>query len=102
MYETNSSGLVHLRRANAAKIELFTTSQRRDVAPGHGYDNAPRERCGGSLKNARGPHRRCATRAEAASAMREYSEIFYHRPRRHSRLGYRSPAMFVQKSANAA
>jgi len=42
-----------------------------------------------------GSHRRYATRAEAEASIREYIEIFYNRQRRHSRLGYVSPAVFV-------
>jgi putative transposase len=36
-----------------------------------------------------------ATRAHARAAIREYIEIFYNRQRRHSRLGYLSPAVFA-------
>ena len=69
---------------------------------GNGYDNAPMESFWGSLKNELVHHRRFATRAEAESAIREYIEIFYNRQRRHSRLGYVAPAVFVQNWANAA
>jgi transposase InsO family protein len=40
-------------------------------------------------------HQRYATRANAQSAIKEYIEIFYNRQRRHSRLGYVSPAAFA-------
>lgn len=40
-------------------------------------------------------YRHYATRAEAEASIREYIEIFYHRQRRHSRLGYVAPAVFV-------
>ena len=69
---------------------------------GNGDDRAPRESFWGSLKNERVHHRRFATRTEAAAAIREYIEIFSNRPRRHSRLGYVAPAVFVQNLANAA
>ncbi|MEB0013084.1 IS3 family transposase [Glaciimonas sp. Gout2] len=62
---------------------------------GNCYDNAPMESCWGSLKNELVHHRRYATRAEAEASIGEYIEIFYNRQRRHSRLGYLSPAAFA-------
>lgn len=62
---------------------------------GNCYDNAPMESFWGSLKNELVHHRRYATRAEAEASIREYIEIFYNRQRRHSRLGYVAPAVFV-------
>jgi transposase InsO family protein len=56
---------------------------------GNCYDNAPMESFWGSLKN--------ATRADAESAITENIEIFYNRQRRHSRLGYLSPALFAEE-----
>ena len=35
-------------------------------------------------------------RANAEAAIKEYIEIFYNRQRRHSRLGYVSPASFAE------
>ncbi len=35
-----------------------------------------------------------ATRAEARSSLFEYIEVFYNRSRRHSSLGYLSPAEY--------
>ncbi len=69
---------------------------------GNCYDNAPMESFWGSLKNERVHHRRFATRTEADSAIREYIEIFYNRQRRHSRLGYVAPAIFIQNLSNPA
>ena len=72
---------------------------------GNCYDNAPMESFWGSLKNELVHHRRYATRAEAEAeaeveaAIREYIEIFYNRQRRHSRLGYLSPATFALQYA---
>jgi len=63
---------------------------------GNCYDNAPMESFWGSLKNEMIHHQRFATRANAESAIKEYIEIFYNRQRRHSRLGYVSPASFVE------
>ena len=64
---------------------------------GNCYDNAPMESFWGTLKNELVHHRRYATRAEAIRDITEYIEIFYNRYRRHSRLGYLSPAAFTQK-----
>ena len=72
---------------------------------GNCYDNAPMESFWGSLKNEMIHHQKYATRANAESAIKEYIEIFYNRQRRHSRLGYVSPASFAEsfrKSALAA
>ncbi len=63
---------------------------------GNCYDNAPMESFWGSLKNELIHHQRYATRADAETAIKEYIEIFYNRQRRHSRLGYVSPAHFAE------
>jgi putative transposase len=62
---------------------------------GNCYDNAPMASFWG-LKNEMIHHQRYATRANAESAIKEYIEIFYNRQRRHSRLGYVSPASFAE------
>jgi putative transposase len=54
----------------------------------------------GSLKNELIHHQRYATRADAETAIKEYIEIFYNRQRRHSRLGYVSPAQFAENISN--
>lgn len=69
---------------------------------GNCYDNAPMESFWGSLKNEMIYHQRYAVRAEAEAAVKEYIEIFYNRQRRHSRLGYISPASFAEKVSKAA
>lgn len=69
---------------------------------GNCYDNAPMESFWGSLKNEMIHHQRYATRANAEAAIKEYIEIFYNRQRRHSRLGYDSPALFAEKFREAA
>lgn len=61
---------------------------------GNCYDNAPMESFWGTLKNESLSHYRFSTRESAAAVVREYIEIFYNRQRRHSRLGYLSPAVF--------
>ena len=63
---------------------------------GNCYDNAPMESFWGSLKNELIHHQRYATRDDAETAIKEYIEIFYNRQRRHSRLGYVSPAQFAE------
>ena len=60
------------------------------------YDNAPMESFWASLKNEMIHHRGNTTRANAEAAIKEYIEIFYNRQRRHSRLGYVSPASFAK------
>jgi putative transposase len=59
-------------------------------------DNVPVESFWGSLKSEWVHHHRDDTRAEAQASIRKYIEIFYHRQRRHSRLGYLAPAVFAQ------
>ena len=58
------------------------------------YDNAPMESFFGTLKREWVHHRRYTTRAEAKTDLFFYIETFYNRRRRHSSLGYRSPAAF--------
>lgn len=64
---------------------------------GNCYDNAPMESFWGTLKNELVHHQRYETRAQASRDITEYIEIFYNRYRRHSRLGYLSPAVFAQR-----
>jgi len=45
---------------------------------------------------------RLATRAEAATTIFEYIEVFYNRKRRHSVLGYLSPADYRANNAALA
>jgi len=59
---------------------------------GNCWDNAPMESFFNSLKNERVHARRYATREEARQDLFEYIETFYNRSRRHSALGYVSPA----------
>ncbi len=56
------------------------------------YDNAPMESFFGSLKTELVHLTRFRTRREAKAALSEYIEIFYNRRRRHSGIGYRTPA----------
>ncbi len=59
---------------------------------GNCWDNAPMESFFNSLKNERVFHEDYETRAEARQDLFEYIEMFYNRKRRHSALGYCSPA----------
>lgn len=59
---------------------------------GNCWDNAPMESFFNSLKNERVFHEDYETRTEAKQDVFEYIEMFYNRRRRHSALGYCSPA----------
>ena len=61
---------------------------------GNCWDNACVESFFGTLKRELVSHRHYATRDEAAQDIFEYIEVFYNRARRHSTLGYDSPAEF--------
>jgi putative transposase len=61
---------------------------------GNCWDNAPTESFFNSLKNERTHAQRYATREEARQDTFEYIETFYNRSRRHSALGYVSPAQY--------
>lgn len=66
------------------------------------YDNAVVESFFGTLKTELIHGRRYATRAEARSDIFEYVEVFYNRERRHSALGYLSPAEYEARHAAAS
>jgi putative transposase len=61
---------------------------------GNCYDNAVVESFFSTLKAELEGHDRYETRDQAQSELFEYIELFYNRQRRHSSLGYRSPAAF--------
>jgi putative transposase len=61
---------------------------------GNCWDNAPMESFFHSLKTELVHHRDYQTRDEARRDIFEYIEVFYNRQRRHSTLGYLSPAQF--------
>src|SRR5439155_12765411 len=58
------------------------------------WDNAPMESFFASLKKELVHGADFATRAEARAALVEYIEVFYNNQRRHSSLGYVSPAEY--------
>jgi transposase InsO family protein len=61
---------------------------------GNCWDNACVESFFGTLKKELVHDRRYVTREKAKQDIFEYIEVFYNRQRRHSTLGYRSPAEF--------
>jgi len=63
---------------------------------GNCYDNAMMESFFATLKTECADHR-FAARAEARQAIFEFIEVWYNRQRRHSALGYLSPATFEQR-----
>ncbi len=60
------------------------------------WDNAPMESFFASLKKELVHDADFATRAQARAAIVEYIEVFYNNQRRHSSLGYVSPAEYEQ------
>jgi transposase InsO family protein len=68
---------------------------------GNGWDNACVESFFGTLKRELVYHRHYATRDDATQDIVEYMEVFYNRRRRHSTLGYDSPAEFEARTAVA-
>jgi len=65
---------------------------------GNCWDNACVESFFGTLKKELVHHRRYRTREEAKQDIFEWIEVFYNRQRRHSTLGFRSPAEFEAMS----
>jgi transposase InsO family protein len=61
---------------------------------GQCWDFAPVESLFGRLKCEVAPGETFATRGQARAAIFEYLEAFYNRVRRHSALGFLSPAEF--------
>jgi putative transposase len=64
---------------------------------GNCYDNAVTESFFGTLKTELVHHEHYATREAARQSLFEYIEVFYNRHRRHSALGYVSPAEYEQQ-----
>jgi putative transposase len=76
----------------------ITTSMSRT---GNCWDNACVESFFGTLKRELVYHRHYATREDATQDIFEYIEVFYNRKRRHSTLGYDSPAEYEARTAMA-
>lgn len=68
---------------------------------GNCWDNACVESFFGTLKRELVYHRHYATREDAKQDIFEYIEVFYNRKRRHSTLGYVSPAEYEARTAVA-
>ena len=79
----------HHRRALAGHGIVCSMSRRANC-----WDNAPMESFFASLKKELVHDEDYTTRAEARSSIFEYIEVFYNRARRHSSLGYVSPAEY--------
>ncbi len=69
---------------------------------GNCYDNAPMESFFGSLKNELVHRTGFPTREAARRAVFDYIEVFYNRRRRHSGLGFLTPAQAHAQMARAA
>ena len=69
---------------------------------GNCYDNAPMESFFGSLKTELVHRTAFPTRQAAKRAIFEYVEAFYNRRRRHSGLGFLTPAQAYEQMAGAA
>ena len=67
---------------------------------GNCWDNAVVESFFHTLKTELVHHRSYQTREEARQEIFEWIEVFYNRTRRHSTLGYRSPAEFEAMATN--
>jgi transposase InsO family protein len=67
--------------------------------PGNCWDNALMESVFGRIKSELVHLTDFVTRAHARTAMFDYIEVFYNRQRRHSSLGYLSPAAFESSVA---
>jgi transposase InsO family protein len=63
---------------------------------GQCWDNAPMESFFASLKKELVHHEDYQTRAQARASIVDYIEMFYNPKRRHSSLGYLSPAQYEQ------
>ena len=93
--------------AHSDRGSQYASEHYRRVLAGHGitcsmsrrancWDNAPMESFFASLKEELVHGEVFGTRAEARAALFEYIEVFYSRSRRHSSLGYLSPAEYEE------
>jgi len=64
------------------------------------YDNAITETFFGTLKNELIYLEKYRSRNEAKRSIFDYIEVFYNRQRRHSALGYMTPAEFEETRLN--
>ena len=102
------AGLLHHsdRGSQYAATSYQRLLGKHDITPsmsrtGNCWDNACVESFFGTLKRELIFHRQYRTREEARQDIFEYIEVFYNRLRRHSTLGYHSPAEFEARTAVA-
>jgi len=100
-----ATGLVHHsdRGSQYASADFQTRLSERGIRcsmsrHGNCWDNAPVESFFGTLKQELVHRCRFATREAARREVFEYIEVWYNRQRRHSSLGYVSPAEFERKA----
>ena len=97
------AGLIHHSDQGSQYVSLAFGQRCRDAgiavsmgSKGDAYDNALAESFFASLKKELIRRRSWPTRQELRSAVFDYVEAFYNRERRHSTLGYLSPAQFEE------
>ena len=66
---------------------------------GNCYDNAVAESCIGTIKTELVHHEHYPTHAQAIASISDYIDNYYNPQRRHSALGYLSPAEYEQSAA---
>jgi putative transposase len=98
-------GLIHHSDQGSQYVSLAFGQAARDAgiarsmgSRGDCYDNAVAESFFATLKKELVHRRSWPTRRELASEVFEYIEAFYNRTRRHSTLGYRSPADYEDRT----
>jgi putative transposase len=101
-----SAGLAHHSDRGAAYVSgpflssLTAAGAVRSLSrPGTPLDNAVIESFFSTLERELLVRERYATRFEARSSLFDYIEVFYNRQRKHSTLGYLSPAAFEARSS---
>ena len=99
------AGLLHhsdrgVQYASADYQTLLSDQQMIPSMSGRGncYDNAAMESFFGTLKSEQVNDQHYHTRTEARQDIFSYIEVFYNRQRRHSTLGYLSPAEFERQT----
>ena len=106
--DTHTTGLLH----HSDRGSQYAATQYQHLLATHGstasmsrtgncWDKACVESVFGPLKRERIYHRQYRTRDEATQDIFEYIDVFYNRRRRHSTLGYHSPAEFEARMAVA-
>ena len=108
LHRTPPAGLLH----HSDRGSQYAATNYQQVLTKHGmlasmsrrgncWDNACAESFFGTLKRELIYHRQYRTRDDAKQDIFEYIEVFYNRLRRHSTLGYYSPAEFEARTAVA-